>query len=488
MDLNVRAIIKLSSLITCIIGLSMIPSIVVAIIFSERPALISLCIPCFFSTLMGYLFFIKIRISEKTLRMRDGFMIVTVSWIIAGLLGAVPFIISGSIPSFIDAVFESCSGFSTTGSSILTDVEVLPKSILFWRSFTHWLGGMGIVIFTIALLPSLEMNGQTIARAEVPGPTLDKLTPKMADTARALYMIYLLFTLIQILLLCLGGMSLYDSAIHTFGSVGTGGMSNYNDSVGHFGSIYINTVITVFMMLSSTNFNLYYLAIKNRKPGIIVKDDEFRFFILLFLLISVLIFLDLLKNGYPLCGKTASDSCFQVSSILTTSGFCSTNYELWPNFSKLLLFLLMFIGGCSGSTSGGIKVIRILVILKYIRRGISQRLHPKEISDVKINGKHVHSNTVSGIITHIFLFSIVVFLGTVLVSIDNHDMITNLTAVLSCVGNIGPGFNLVGPAENYSVFSDFSKAILSFLMIAGRLELMTVLLLFTPGYWNPNKK
>lgn len=486
MNLNFGAIIKVTGMLCIILGIAMMPSLIIALCCSEWQSVAAFALTAILTILSGSILYFRTKHIDRNLKMRDGFLIVSLTWIMAGILGALPFVISGSITNFIDAFFESCSGFSTTGATILTDIESLPKSILFWRSFTHWLGGMGIVLFAIAILPALGLNGQTIARAEIPGPVLEKISAKMNDTAKAVYTTYGLFTAVEIILLCIGGMSLFDAAVHTFGSVGTGGFSNYNNSIAYFDSTYINIVITAFMLLSGISFNLYSAALR-RGVKVITKDSEFRLYLLFIGIAVALIAFNLYFEGIYSGGKSIEQSAFHTVSIMTTTGFATTDYTLWPVFSQMVLFLLFFIGACSGSTGGGIKVMRILVLLKYIRRGIHIRLHPKEIIDVKLNGEHVHSQTVTAIVTHLFLFITVALAGSVLVSIDNHDIVTNISAVLSSIGNIGPGFELVNPMDNYSIFSGFSKLVLSILMIAGRLELVTLLVIFTPNFWNPNK-
>lgn len=424
--------------------------------------------------------------SAAMLKVRDGFLIVGLCWIVSTLLGAVPFLLSGSIPDFFDAFFESCSGFSTTGASILTDVEALPKSMAFWRSFTHWIGGMSILVFAVALMPSLGINGQNIGVSDAPGPTLEKITPKMSDTAKALCAAYILFTFAETVLLCAGGMSLYDAFIHTFGSVGTGGFSNYNDGIAHFDSPYIDSVITIFMLLSGANFNLYYMSLRNG-PAFIIRDAEFRFYLLIVISASVLVAANLYFTGvFDGVGRSVRYSVFQTASILTTTGFAADNFDLWPTFSKMILLLLMLIGGCSSSIGGGIKVVRILVLLKLIHRGIATRLHPNVIVTAKMNNKNVPPDTVTAIVNHVFLYMVVVFLSTLLISLNNLGLITSITSVLACVGNIGPGFDLIGPAGNFSVFAAPAKLLLSFLMLAGRLELFTLFILFMPRFWNPN--
>ena len=486
MNLSLRAVCRIIGLALLVVGFSMIPSLITAGIYEEAPAFLAFFATIVFAVLSGTFLLWFGQASAAKLKVRDGFLIVTVCWVVSALLGAFPFMLSGSIPNFFDAFFESCSGFSTTGASILTDIESLPKSILFWRSFTHWIGGMGILIFAIALMPSLGISGQNIAVSEAPGPTLDKITPKMSDTAKALYATYILFTLTETVLLCLGGMDLYDSLIHTFGSVGTGGFSNYNDSVAHFDSAYIDMVITIFMILSGANFNLYFMSLR-RGIRYIFQDAEFRFYMLITASVTVLIAANLFFSGVYRNGLQALRySVFQTSSILTTTGFATDNFDLWPTFSKILILLLMFVGGCSSSTGGGIKVVRILILLKLIRRGIATRLHPNAVVTVKMDNRTVPADTVTAIANHVFLYMLIVFLSTVVLSLNNFDMVTSFTSVFTCIGNIGPGFELVGPAANFSIFAAPSKLLLSLLMLAGRLELFTLVIILTPRFWNPN--
>lgn len=486
MNLSLRAVCRIIGLALLVVGASMLPSLAAAAIYKETVPLFAFLWTILFAAAAGILLLRFGHRSTAVLKIRDGFLIVTICWIVSALLGAVPFMTSGSIPNFFDAFFESCSGFSTTGASILEDIELLPRSILFWRSFTHWIGGMGILIFAIALMPSLGINGQNIAVSEAPGPTLDKITPKMSDTAKALYATYIVFTVVETVLLCLGGLTLYDSLIHTFGSVGTGGFSCYNDSAAHFDSVYVDIVITVFMFISGANFNLYFLSLKN---GIstLINDAEFRFYALITAVVTVLIAANLYFSHC--CAGIASSlrySAFQTVSILTTTGFATADFNLWPAFSKMLILLLMFIGGCSSSTGGGIKAVRILIVLRLIRRGIATRLHPNAVVTVKLNDRTVPVDTVTAISNHLFLYMAVVFISGLLLSLNNFDLVTSYTSVLTCIGNIGPGFELTGPASNFSIFAGPSKLLLSFLMLAGRLELFTLLILLTPKFWNPN--
>lgn len=359
--------------------------------------------------------------------------------------------------------------------------------MLFWRSFTHWLGGMGIIVFAVALTPSIGVNGQLIASAETPGPTLDKFAPRFSDMAQSLYIVYLIFTIIEIILLVLGGMSPYDALVHTFGTVGTGGLSSYNDSIAHFTSPYLQWVIIIFMVLCGINFNLYFTLIRNGVKSFF-KDSELKTYLLLIVIVSSLIIMDLMATGtYKNIADCVRDSFFQVSSIITTTGYATADYDTWPTFCKMMIFLIMLTGACSSSTGGGVKIIRILVALKLIRRGIALKIHPSRVVTVTLNKKEIPQEVATNIANFIFFYIFVVFSGSLIISLNGFDLMTTVSSVITCVGNIGPGFNLIGPSMNFSVFSDFSKVILSLLMIAGRLELFTFFMLFSPHYWNANK-
>lgn len=486
MNLSLSSILKVIGIVLMVISFSMLPSVIVSFIYDGSSVFLPFLMTMLIACAVGFILVKICPENSRQLKIRDGFLIVTLCWLISTALGAVPFMITGSIPGFADAFFESCSGFSTTGCSILSDIEALPKGILFWRSFTHWIGGMGILIFAIALMPSLGISGQNIAVSEAPGPSLDKVTAKMSDTAKMLYTIYLLLTVLETVMLMLGGMSLYDALIHTFGSVGTGGFSNYSDSIGHFDSTYIRMVITAFMFLCGMNFNLYYLAFK-RGFSVLLHDSELKLYICIFIAFSGFIFVTLLISGCYTSSKLAfTDSLFQVASILTTTGYSTADYEGWPAVCQMLLLLLMFIGGCSSSTGGGIKVVRVLVLLKLIKRGIATRLHPNVIETIKLNGKTMPSDTVSAIASHLFLYLVMIFAGAFIISFENADIITCFTSVITCIGNIGPGFGAVGPAENFGALTDLSKYVLSVYMLAGRLELYTLFILLTPRFWNPD--
>lgn len=486
MNLGINSIFRITGIVLMVIGISMLPSILVCAFYDGREVTMPFLYTMIITLVLGITlskFFIP---DEKPLKVKDGFLIVSLCWILSCIVGAVPFMVTRSIPGFADAFFESCSGFSTTGCSILSDVEALPKGILFWRSFTHWIGGIGILIFAIALMPSLGISGQNIAVSEAPGPSLDKMTPKMSDTARTLYTFYLIFTVAETILLMFGGMDLYDALIHTFGTVGTGGFSNYNASIAHFDSTYIRIIITAFMVLCGVNFNLLYYSTK-RGPRAFLVDSEFKLYLLIFGGTTIFVFAVLMISGtYNSFGHAAVDSAFQTASILTTTGYISADYETWPMICQMAILILMFMGGCSSSTSGGIKIIRILVLLQLIRRGVSTRLHPNVVENIKINDQTVPSDAVSAIANHMFLYIVMIFAGSFIISFENADLMTCFSSVITCLGNIGPGFGAVGPIDNFGGLSALSKYLLSFYMIAGRLELYTLFILLTPRFWNQN--
>lgn len=489
MNLNIKAFIRSLGVLMMVMGAAMVLPLIVSAIYNEVDIIIAFIYTIVPVSLIGFLIYHKVVPSQTHLTVRDGFLIVSVSWILASIISAVPFVLSGAIPNIFDAFFECSSGLTTTGATILTDIESLPKGILFWRAFTHWLGGMGILVFAVALLPSLGIGANILASAEAPGPTMDKITPKISDTAKNLYKIYAIITLLEIILLMFAGMNLFDATTHTFGSVGTGGFSNYNDSIAHFNSVPIEMIITVFMILSGVNFNLYFYSF--RKTGGIrnlLADEEFKLYIIIIFVITVLISLNLwFSQTYDNLGQSFRFSIFQTASILTTTGFATANYDVWPTFSKMLIFTLMLIGACSSSTAGGIKVIRFLVVLRLIKRSIQVRLHPNAIISIKINDKKLSIDTVSEIANFIFLHILVVAISTLLVSLNGFDILTNLSAVLTCIGNIGPGFNLVGPVMNFSIFSSPVKLLLSLVMIAGRLELYTFIMLLMPKFWQQDR-
>lgn len=487
MSFKVRTTLRIEGSLLLTLAVSMIIPLLIAIFEGETQPMRAFLMVMGGCTVLGLFPFIFFGPSQRKIKNRDGFFIVSVSWFLASAVGALPFVISGTMESFTDAFFESCSGFTTTGSSILTDVEVLPRSMLFWRSFTHWLGGMGIIVFITALLPVFGINGQLIANSETTGPTKQKITAKFSDTSRQLYLIYLAMTVIELFLLKAGGLTWFDSAVHTFGTVGTGGLSSYNDSIAHFNSTYVELVVAFFMLLASMNFSLYYLAYK-RGVKQIIKDEEARFYLIMVAAVTAAIAVyNWIFDGFVQIGHKLIDAFFQVVSIISTTGFMTDDYDVWPTFPKMMILMLFFIGGCSSSTSGGVKAVRVLIGLKLVRRGVSIRLHPNRIAPVTLNDRELSSDVVINVSNFIFTYVSILLLGTLLISAGGYDFMTNFSAAASSLGNIGPGFNMVGPAMNYAFLSDFSKWVCSLLMITGRLELFTVLTLFSRHYWNSDR-
>ena len=412
---------------------------------------------------------------------KDGFVIVGLGWILMSLFGALPFVISGDIPNYIDAVFETVSGFTTTGSSILENVEEMSQGCLFWRSFTHWIGGMGVLVFIMAVLPMSGEHSMHIMRAEVPGPTVGKLVPRVRQTAKILYLIYVVMTAVEVVLLLFGGMSLFDALIHSFGSAGTGGFSNKAASVGAYNSAYIEMVIAVFMALFAINFNLFFLILIGRWREAL-KSEELHWYLAI-IAASVLAIALGIRDIYGSMLTALRHAFFNVSSITSTTGFCTVDYVQWPEYCQWILVILMFCGACAGSTGGGLKTSRVAMIFKNIACEIRQMLHPRTVTRVQMDGKRVDETGMKAVNTFFACFMVVLVLGTFLVSLDGHDTATNFTAVLSCLSNIGPGISLVGPTGNFNIFSYASKIVLTFAMLIGRLEIYPILILFAPSTW-----
>ncbi|MBV1758712.1 MAG: TrkH family potassium uptake protein [Dethiosulfatibacter sp.] len=423
----------------------------------------------------------QIKTSSKSIKAKEGIMIVTFGWILISVFGAMPLYMTGSVSTFVDALFETISGFTTTGASVILDVESLSKGILFWRSFTHWIGGMGILVFTLALLPTLGIGSMQIFKAETPGPFAGKMAPRMKDTARVLYITYLSLTLVEILFLLVGGVSLFDAALFTFGTVGTGGFAPYNDSLARFGS-HIHIIVSIFMVFAGVNFSLHYLFYKGRFR-VILHDSEFKLYIKFIVVAVLLIAVDLYVVEYDSFLYALRDSLFQTTSIMTTTGFSTVDFQLWPTFSKMILLGLMFVGGSAGSTAGGMKVIRVLIIFKLIKRELSKTFHSRALIPIKLGGKAISNESVAGVYSFLGLHILVFLVGTILVSLDRVDMITAISSSAATLNNIGPGFHLVGPTSTYGHFSDFSKLVFCVLMLLGRLELFTIIALFVPKSW-----
>ncbi|NOY08723.1 MAG: TrkH family potassium uptake protein [Spirochaetes bacterium] len=418
---------------------------------------------------------------DNILGSREAFLLVSLSWIFASLAGALPFVFSGAIPAYTDAFFETMSGFTTTGASILTDIESLPRGMLFWRSMTHWLGGMGIVVLTVALIPLLGVGGTKLLKAEAPGPIVDKITPKITETAKILWSIYVAFTVIEATLLIIGGMDLFDALTHTFGTLATGGFSTRNASVGAFNSGFIQIVITVFMIMAGMNFNLYYKIISGNFKDFF-RDTEMKVYLSIFGIATILIAVNLLKtyNGF---GESLRFAGFQAASILTTTGFSTADFAVWPAFSRNVLFFLMFVGGCAGSTGGGMKVIRLTTMFKVGINEMKHLIYPRGVFLMRINGIAVRKDIVYPIAGFIFFYVGLLLAVTLIVATGGYDILTSFSTSLATLGNIGPGFGKIGPSLNYAFYPAYIKWILSAAMMLGRLEIYTVLVLFTPHFW-----
>lgn len=412
---------------------------------------------------------------------RDGYVIVGLGWILLSLLGALPFVLSGSIPNYIDAVFETVSGFTTTGATILDDIEGLPRGESFWRMFTHWIGGMGVLVFIMAIMPMSGEHSMHIMRAEVPGPTVGKLVPRTKKTASILYLIYVCMTALETVLLMCGGMSFYDALLHSFATAGTGGFSTRAASIAAFDSVYIEMVIATFMLLFGVNFNLYFLLLIGRVKDFF-KSEELHWFLAIIAaaVLAIAIGIEKMYGGFAVALRHAY---FNVTSIISTTGFGTVDFEQWPEYCKWILVLLMFSGACAGSTGGGLKISRIMVLAKAAVAEVKQMVRPRSISRVQLEGKRVDASAVKAISIFFALYIFLLLLCTLLISFDGNDLVTNFTASLSCLSNIGPGLSKVGPTGNFNVFSYPSKIILSFTMLLGRLEIYPVLVLFSRHTW-----
>ena len=427
----------------------------------------------------GVLLLFKPRMRE--LYAREGFVCVGLSWLVMSLLGCVPFLISGDIPSFVDAFFETVSGFTTTGASILNDVESLSRAGLFWRSFTHWIGGMGVLVFLMAVMPMSGERSMHIMRAEVPGPTVGKLVPRARETARILYIIYTGLTVAETIFLMFGGMSFYEALLHAFASAGTGGFSTRADSIAAFDSAYIEGVIGVFLILFGTNFNLFYLILIGRWKDALKSEELHWYWAILAVSIAAIT-----VGICPIYGglRTAfRHAFFNVATISSTTGFGTEDFTKWPSFVQTMIVGLMFIGGCAGSTGGGLKVSRVILLFKTAAADVKKMVHPRSVNRVQMDGQRVSRETASAVYTFFTMFIMILLGCTLLVSFDGYDFTTNFTAALSCISNIGPGLSLIGPKGNFTIFSDLSKIAMSFTMLCGRLEIYAILLLFAPSTW-----
>ena len=459
-------------------ALLLIPA-VVSLIYGEKTGISFLAV----AAVLGVIYLVLGRRKPKNNRIygKEGFAVVGLAWVLWSLFGALPFVISGAVPNYVDAFFETVSGFTTTGSTILQEIESLPRGINFWRCFTHWIGGMGVLVFVMMVTSLDDENAMPLMRAEVPGPEADKLVPKARSTARILYQMYFALTAVEVVLLMFGGMNLYDALVHSFSTAGTGGFSNRNSSVAFYDSAYIDGVITVFMILFGINFNLYFLLLlKNWKSAL--KNEELRAYLGIIAAAIAVITVNIL-NIYENVFHAFRYAAFQVASVITTTGFYTADYELWPELSKAVLLTVMFIGACAGSTGGGIKVCRFVILCKSIRQEIRKILHPNVVTMVKINGKKVNNDTMKGINTFFAAYIFILVISVLIVAIDNFDFATSFSGVLTTINNVGPGISKVGPVENFHMFSPLSKLVFCFDMLVGRLEIFPYLLLLSPDLW-----
>jgi trk system potassium uptake protein TrkH len=470
------------ALLMCI-GLTMLFPLAFSLYYADAgimPLVESLLVTVIF----GLVLFVGCKSSDPVgaISHREGMAITALGWFAAGVFGALPFYFGGLSAHVVDCLFESFSGFTTTGASILTNIEAVPKGLLFWRSLTHWLGGMGIIVLSLAILPFLGVGGMQLYKAEVPGPVPDKLRPRIKDTAMLLWKVYILFSLLETILLMLGGMSLFDALCHTFGTMATGGFSTKNASIAYFSSVYIDVVITIFMLIAGINFTLHFQLLRG-KPQIMWRDSEFRFFMGLFLIFTLVTTISILGTIYPSPGQSLQYAVFQVASILTTTGYCTANFELWPSLPQCILLLCMFIGGSAGSTGGGMKCMRILLLAKHAYQEIIRLIHPRAVIRVKLGKQVVPPEVMSGIWGFFLLWLGLLFFSVFLVAATGVDVLTSFASVLACIGNIGPGLGSVGPADNYAMIPALGKWVLMLCMLLGRLEIFTVIILFVPEFY-----
>lgn len=429
---------------------------------------------------LGSLMRIVFKPSTTVIYSKEGFVIVALTWIIMSAIGALPFVFSNEIPSYTDAFFETVSGFTTTGASVVTDLESMSKGILFWRSFTHWVGGMGVLVLVMAVLPTTTDRSIHIIRAEMPGPVVGKLVPRVRQTAKILYLIYIGMTILQMILLCAGGMDLFESAVHTFGTAGTGGFGIKSDSLAGY-SPYIQWVITIFLVLFGINFNIYFLLLIRKFKSALSSDELWTYLGIIAVSVAVIT-----ANIYPIYGSFSESlrhSAFQTMSILSTAGFATADFNLWPALSKSILLILMFIGGCAGSTAGGVKVSRVLILFRSVKRELRRMIHPRSVSSVKLEGRTVDDVTISGVAVYFAFYIGIILSALLLISFEPFDFETRFSSVIACFNNVGPGFGMVGPAGSYAEYSAFSKIVLSVAMLLGRLEIYPLIFAFSPSVW-----
>lgn len=476
--MNYAITFKILGLILAIESVFMLPPFIMSYLINDG-ATNAFLITILIMLISAVVMIRKTPIGRQKVSPKDGLLIVSLAWIIVSIFGAVPLYVSKSVPTYVDALFEIISGFTTTGATVISNIEQLPKSIVLWRSMTHWIGGMGILVFTLSLLPKLGVGGFQIFKAESPGPVAGKIEPKTSQTAKRLYVIYMFITVILFGLLLVGGMTPFDAIIHTLGTVGTGGFSSKADSVGAYSGNYIPIIMTIFMIICGTNFTMHYYLYKGKFKEII-HDDEFRAYYIIIFLAILIITLDLYFSGYGKLSKTIVDSSFQVSSVMSTSGYSNANFDLWPTLSKYVLLILFFTGSCAGSTAGGMKIIRIVVVIKMVKREIVKALHPKAVVPIKINNKIVNEEVVLGISSYLSVYILIFVIASGVVASSGVDLISSISSVATMLSNVGPGFSSVGPTQTFGFFAMGYKLLFCALMLLGRLEFFTLLALITP--------
>lgn len=477
--MNNRMIVYIIAKMLGVEGAVLLIPAFVAFIYGENDVLYFLLV----SAILAVIFFIfgRKKPENKIIYAKEGLVIVGLAWILWSLFGALPFVLTGSIPSYLDAVFETISGFTTTGSTILTDIEALPKGVAFWRSLTHWIGGMGVLVFVMMITSLDDEHSMHLMRAEVPGPEADKLVPKARSTARILYLMYFILTAAEVEFLLFGGMNFHDALLHAFSTAGTGGFSNRNVSIAYYNSAYIDGVITVFMILFGVNFNLYFLIrLKNWKEAL--KNEELHAYLGIIVGAVAVVTFNIM-GMYGNIVHAFRFASFQVASVITTTGFCTADFNLWPELSKVVLMCIMVVGACAGSTGGGIKVSRLMILVKSIKLEVRKMLHPKSVAIVKINGKRVGNDTIRSVYIYFISYILVMMVSILLVSINNFDFATTFSSVLTTLNNVGPGISMVGPVENFHMFSPLSKIVFCMDMLLGRLEIFPYLLLMSPELW-----
>ena len=485
--LNLRLTSKILGTVVCIVSIAMLPAMVASLYFKEYQTAFAFAISSLLFLAGGAFARAFSRSNTFNIRARDGFLIVSLSWIIASLIGSTPYIFSGYSDSFFSAFFESAAGFTTTGATVF-DITSMPSGLMFWKAICNWLGGMGILVFLVTLLPALGISGQKIFKAESPGIKVDKISSRISDSAKMLYLIYISFTLLEFLLLILGSdMPIFDAIINTLGSISTGGVFSHPQGLAYYDSVYIELVLSIFTLLSSVNFTLYPLLIQGGFSRFF-KNVELRVFLGIVIFASILICLNLyLTDTYDTIGQSLRYGCFQVASFSTTSGYAITNYSVWPLFSKITMFILMIIGGCAASTSGSIKVIRIIIMFKMIQRNIYKRIHPRAFISVKIGETPLQEELISQTASFVFAFFATLAVGTLLLSLQGLDMEMTFSTALSMLSNTGIALSEAGYTGYFGMYSPPLQMVLSALMIFGRLEIFTILLLFIPSFWNPDR-